>query len=121
METEIRLLIPTEEFNDFYERLSDRVKSKYDYVMSIMATQYVVSEKFVKHLEGTHLYEMRVSISSNEYRTVIFAIDGDNFMSSKRIVLLGSFLKKDTKQYKIEINKSSQILDKWRKIYVEDK
>ena len=50
METEIRLLIPTEEFNDFYERLSDRVKSKYDYVMSIMATQYVVSEKFVKHV-----------------------------------------------------------------------
>ena len=34
---------------------------------------------------------------------------------------IGSFLKKDTKQYKIEINKSSQILDKWRKIYVEDK
>ena len=54
---------------------------------------------------------MRVSVSTNEYRTILFTIDADNFMEAKNIILLNSFLKKDTKQYKSEIQKANKILE----------
>ena len=48
----------------------------------------MLSTKFVKHLENTDLYEMRVSVSTNEYRTILFAVDDDNIILSKKILLL---------------------------------
>ena len=89
-----------------------KLRTKYDYVLQIMRSQYVVSEKFVKHLYNTDLYEMRVSVCSNAYRTIIFAIDAESFMESKHILLLNSFLKKNNSQYKAEIEKAITILDK---------
>lgn len=110
----------TKEFDDFYFSQGEKVQAKYDYVLEIVRTQYVVNKKFVKLLEGTAFYELRISVSSNEYRTVIIAIDADDFMSSTRILLLNSFLKKSTKQYKSEIEKAQRIFNEWRKEYVED-
>jgi hypothetical protein len=51
---------------------------------------------------------------------MLVAIDADNFMEAKRVLLLNSFLKKDTKQYKREIKKAEEIFKRWRKEYVED-
>ena len=79
-------------------------------------SQYVVSSKIVKSLENTDFYELRISISSNEYRTILLAVDHDNFIQSKNVLLLNSFLKKDTKQYKAEIKKAQNIV----KRYLED-
>ena len=45
--------------------------------------------KFVKHLEKTDLYEMRVSVGTNEYRTVLFAIDQENVIEAKNVILDG--------------------------------
>lgn len=59
----------------FYDSLSDKVQTKFDYVINVITTIYNVSTKFIKHLENTDLYEMRVSVGTNEYRTVLFAID----------------------------------------------
>lgn len=73
----------------------------------------MVNKKFVKHLENTDFYELRISISSDEYRTVLFAIDSDSFMQSKRVILLNSFVKKDTKQYKIEIKLAEKLLNRY--------
>lgn len=56
-----------------------------------------------KHLENTDFYELRISISSDEYRTVLFTIDNSSFIQSKRVILLNSFIKKGTKQYKAEM------------------
>ena len=42
---------------------------------------------------------MRVSVGSNEYRTVLFAIDNSNVILSTKIILLNGFLKKSTKDY----------------------
>ena len=78
--------------------------------------QYVISSKIVKSLENTDFYELRISISSNEYRTILLAVDHDNFIQSKNVLLLNSFLKKDTKQYKAEIKKAENIV----KRYLED-
>ena len=59
----------------FYDSLSDKVQTKFDYVINVITTIHNVSTKFIKHLENTDLYEMRVSVGTNEYRTVLFAID----------------------------------------------
>jgi hypothetical protein len=115
----LRDIRTTSAFDEFYDSLSDKVKDKYKYVLQIVKTQYVVSEKFIKRLENTDFYEMRISVSSNEYRTVIFAIDADNFMQSTKILLLNSFLKKGTKQYKAELEKAEKVFKEWRKEYVE--
>ncbi|MEE1205634.1 MAG: type II toxin-antitoxin system RelE/ParE family toxin, partial [Prevotella sp.] len=99
-----------------YELIELTLKKKYDYALQIVKSQYVVSSKIVKSLENTDFYELRISISSSEYRTILLAVDHDNFIQSKNVLLLNSFLKKDTKQYKAEIKKAENIV----KRYLED-
>lgn len=68
--------------------LQDKVKTKFEHTMDIIRTEYVLSSKFVKHLENTDLYEMRVSVNTNEYRTILFfAVDNENIILSKKILL----------------------------------
>ncbi len=119
METrrDIRL---TPYFDEFFHALDDKIKEKYKYVLQIVRTQYVVNEKFVKHLESTPFYELRVPVASNQYRTIIVAIDANSFMQATKILLLNSFLKKSTKQYKAEIEKANTIFNEWRTEYAED-
>lgn len=82
-----------------------------NYVMNVIATIYNVSTKFVKHLDNTDLYEMRVSVGTNEYRTVLFAIDHNNVIEAKNIILLNGFLKKDSKDYNKQIKIAQTILN----------
>ncbi len=105
---------------EFLKALEPKVRKKYLYVIQVLKTESVVSEKFIKHLENTNLYEMRVSLSSNEYRTIVFSIDAVNIISATKVLLLNSFLKKDTKQYRSEINKAVKLLEEWRTEYEED-
>lgn len=101
------------EYDQYYASLDEKTKAKYDYAEMIIKTQYVVNKKFVKNLEGTEFYEARVSVGNNEYRTIVFAVDSLSFMESKRVLFLNSFLKKDTKQYKGEIETARLILNKY--------
>lgn len=107
----VRTIFKTLEFEAFFDSLPPKVQTKMDYVMNVMATVYNVSTKFVKHLENTDLYEMRVSVGSNEYRTVLFAIDHDNVIEAKNIILLNGFLKKDNKDYRKQIIIAETILN----------
>lgn len=107
----IRELYFSDEFTEFYEELQDKVKAKFEHTMDIIRTEYVLNTKFVKHLENTDLYEMRVSVNFNEYRTILFAVDNDNIILSKRILLLNGFLKKSTKDYSKQIKVAKQILE----------
>lgn len=116
----IRHIIYSDEFEEYYASMNEQLKKKYDYALQIVKSQYVVSSKIVKSLENTDFYELRISISSNEYRTILLAVDHDNFIQSKNVLLLNSFLKKDTKQYKAEIKKPKTLLNViWRIEYVE--
>ncbi len=107
----VRTILRTPEFLEFYESLPVKVQTKFQYVMNVMATVYNVSTKFIKHLEKTDLYEMRVSIGTNEYRTILFAIDHDNFIESKNVILLNGFLKKDNKDYRKQVEIATRILN----------
>lgn len=111
----IREIYYSEEYINYYDGLNPKTQTKYDYVEHIIMSQYVVNEKFVKHIEKTKFYEARVSVGTNEYRTIIFAIDANNFMESKRVLFLNSFLKKNNKQYVKEIGKAEKILAKYIK------
>ena len=113
MNEDIRETIHSEEYDEYYAGLDEKTKAKYDYLGMIRKTQYVVNKKFVKNLEDTELYEARVSVGSNEYRTIIFAIETSSFMESKRVLFLNSFLKKSTKQYRGEIEIARRILKKY--------
>ena len=99
METneEIRKILLSDEFSVYYESLSDTLKNKYTYAMLIIKTQKIVSTKFVKKIQDSEFYEVRVSIGTNEYRTLLIATDNINFIETTQVVLLNSFLKKDEK------------------------
>lgn len=111
----MRNIVLTDVFLDYYNSLPEKVKKKYDYMMQIIRSQYVVSEKFVKHLENTEFYEARITVGSNEYRTIIFAVDSQSFMESKVVLFLNSFLKKSSNQYESEIRKAESILKQFIK------
>lgn len=100
------------EFKQFYNGLPDKVKMKFDYTLEIVKTERVISTKFVKHLENTDLYEMRVSVDSNEYRTILFTMDDDNVMSATEIILLNTFMKKSNKDYNKQIRLAENILNR---------
>lgn len=113
MNKRIREATYTKEFDEYYQNLPQKIREKYDYVFEIMFTKYIVSTKFVKRLEKTEFYEMRVSLGNNQYRTVLFAIDAENFMECKRMLILNSFIEKSSKQYHAEIKKAERILKEW--------
>ena len=108
----IRTVFKTTEYESFYTGLPDKIKDKFDYVINIVTTVYNVPTKFIKHLENTDLYEMRVSVGTNEYRTVLFAIDHENFIEAKNIILLNAFLKKSHKDYRKQIEIAENILNR---------
>ena len=108
----IRTVFRTPEYESFYMNLSDKIKDKFDYVINIITTIYNVPTKFIKHLENTDLYEMRVSVGTNEYRTILFAIDHENFIEAKNIILLNAFLKKSNKDYRKQIEIAESILNR---------
>ena len=76
------IIIYSDEFEEYYASMNEQLKKKYDYALQIVRSQYVVSSKIVKSLENSDFYELRISISSNEYRTILLAVDHDNFIQS---------------------------------------
>ena len=106
----IRELYFSDEFWTFYHEQQDKVTRKFDYVISIIRNEKVITTKFVKHLENTDLYEMRISVGSNEYRTVLFAVDHDNIILATKIFVLNAFLKKSEKDYRKQIEIAENIL-----------
>ncbi len=107
----VRIVYKKDQFEAVYSALPAKTQTKFDYVINIISTIYNVPAKFVKHLEKTDLYEMRVSVGTNEYRTVLFAIDHDNVIEANRIILLNAFLKKDNRDYRKQVETAISILN----------
>jgi len=113
MNEDIRETFHSREYDEYYRSLDVKTRIKYDYVESIIKSQYVVNQKFVKKLEESEFYEARISVGSNEHRTILFAIDSVSFIESKRVLFLNSFLKKSSKQYRGEIEIAHKILNQY--------
>lgn len=107
----IRTIFYTDEFREFYDSLDEKVKKKIDYVIELIKDFKIVHTDFVKRLVNTELYEMRVSVGTNEYRSILFSIDHENIIESTQVVILNGFLKKSTKDYDKQIKKAEKILN----------
>ena len=110
----MRTLRRTNEFDEFYNSVGQKVQEKIDYALSLMSQNKVVSTKFVKKLEGTDFYEMRISVG-NEYRVILFTIDSESFIEADEVLLLNGFMKKSTKDYKAQIQIAENILSELAK------
>ncbi len=108
---EIRVVYKTPQFEEFYDTLPVKVQAKFEYVIDVVTSIYDVSTKFVKHLQSSDLYELRVSVGTNEYRTILFAMDKPNFIEATSIILLNGFLKKSNKDYRKQIEIAESILN----------
>ena len=107
----MRTLEPFEDyFWDFYNKQSNPVKTKIDYVLNIIITIDRVPKKFFKHIDDG-IYEIRIKSGSNIYRVFSFFDDG------KLVILLHGFTKKSQKLLKKEIDKAKQL----RRKYYESK
>ena len=107
----IRTVFYTDEFKEFYNGLDEKVKKKIDYIIALIKDLKLVNSNFVKKLVSTELYEMRISVGTNEYRTILFAIDNENIIEASQIIILNGFLKKSTKDYDKQIKKAEKILN----------
>lgn len=78
--------------------------------MVILQHEMPLSQKFVKKIIGSDLYELRISVE-NEIRVFLFAADNENINLATKIVALNGFVKKSTKDYKKQIKKAYNILN----------
>ncbi len=84
--------------------VNDSVKEKIGYVFRMIKTVDKVSEKFLKHIEGTDgLYEIRIEVGSNIYR-IFCCFDKGNL-----VVLFNAFQKKKQKTPKQEIELAKKL------------
>jgi mRNA-degrading endonuclease RelE of RelBE toxin-antitoxin system len=110
----IRELIFTIEFSEYLETLDERTKNKFGECFTLLKEVRVLSVKFVKVLVNTdeNLYELRVSVGFNEYRSILFSADHDNIIQATRIIILSGFLKKSSKDYDKQIKRAINILNR---------
>ena len=65
--TDIRTIYKTEEFEEFYNDLNARVKDKFEYTFELVQTVYALPVKYIKHLDGTDLYERKTNSSASAF------------------------------------------------------
>ena len=105
----MRQIIVSQECENFINKSSNRVQTKFDYLLAIIAEHEIVSKNFVDKLTGSVFYELKIK-ADNQIRVIIFTIDNSNFQLAERVVLLNGFVKKSTKDYKKAVSEASKLL-----------
>jgi phage-related protein len=91
-------------FNDFYQNQRPKVKNKILWTLRIIETLPIVSELYLKHIEGTDgLYEVRIQQGSDIFRIFCF------FDHGQLVVVANGFQKKTNKTPQNEIDKALKI------------
>lgn len=98
----------------FINNQNERVADKFFQLVLIMEEVKVVHSNFVKKLQNTRFYELRIK-AGNEYRVLIFSIDHLNFSECTKAVCLNGFVKKSSKDYLKGINAAEKVLDEYLK------
>lgn len=103
-ENEVRkILIYGEDFWDFYNKQNAKVKERTNWTIKLIKVIDKIPEKYLKHINETSLYEMRVVSGSDIYRIFCF------FDKGRLIVVLNGFQKKTQKTPKSEIDKALKL------------
>ena len=108
MRRERQIIFHGHYFQEFYLTVNDSVREKIGYVFRVIETVDKVSEKFLKHVEGSDgLYEIRIESGSNIYR-IFCCFDRGNL-----VVLFNAFQKKTQKTPKQEIELAEKLKDEY--------
>jgi phage-related protein len=86
-------------FWDFYKKQSVKVKKKINWTIGLLQFLEIVPKKYLKHIEETDLYEIRVSFGNNIFRIFCF------FDIDRLVIILNGFQKKTQKTPKTEIDR----------------
>jgi len=100
-----------EYFWEFYYKQSRKVKDKITWTIGLLNYLEVIPEKYLKHIEETDLYEIRVSFGNNIFRIFCF------FDKDRLVIVFNGFQKKTQKTPKKEIDRAVSL----KKEYYEDK
>ena len=93
---------------DFFNKHSEKVKDKIDYVLILVTVADRIPKKFFKQMTGYEgLYEIRIEFEGNIYR-IFCCFDQGNL-----VVLFNGFQKKSQKTPKKEIDKAMQIMKEY--------
>ena len=93
---------------DFFDKQSEKVKDKIDYVLFLITVADRIPKKFFQHLEGTNgLYEIRVEYQGNIFR-IFCCFDEGNL-----VALFNGFQKKSQKTPKSELDKAVKIMKEY--------
>lgn len=104
MKRERQIIFHGHYFQEFYLKMNVSVREKIGYVFRVIETVDLVSEKFLKHIEGTDgLYEIRIESGSNIYR-IFCCFDRGNL-----VVLFNGFQKKTQKTPRQEIDLAEKL------------
>ena len=95
-------------FQEFYLKQTLFVREKIAYVFRVIKSVERVSQKFLKHIEGSDgLYEIRIEVGSNIYR-IFCCFDQDSI-----VVLFNAFHKKTKKTPKQEIELATKLKNEY--------
>jgi len=98
-------------FWDLYKKQSIKVKKKINWTIGLLQYLEIIPEKYLKHIEVTDLYEIRVSFGNNIFRIFCF------FDSDRLVIILNGFQKRLKKHPKTEIDRALRL----KQNYYEDK
>jgi phage-related protein len=104
------IIIYGDSFWEFYNKQTQKVKLKINWTIGVVKDLKMVPEQYLKHIEGTDLYEIRVILGSNIFRIFCF------FDKGRLVVLLNGFQKKTQKTPKNEIERALTL----KRQYYED-
>jgi len=102
-----QLIFFGDDFWDFYDKQTQKVKERINWTLGVIKEIDILPEKYFKHIEGTNLYEIRVSSGNNIYRIFCF------FDKGKLIIILNGFQKKTQKTPKMEIERALKLQKKY--------
>lgn len=104
MRRERLIIFHRQYFQEFYLKVNGSVREKIGYVFRVIETVDKISEKFLKHIEGTDgLYEIRIEVGNNIYR-IFCCFDKGNL-----VVLFNGFQKKSQKTPRQEIELAERL------------
>ena len=97
------VIVYGDDFWEFYYKQPEKVRLKINWTIGVVKDLRIVPEQYLKHIEGTDLYEIRVSLGSNIFRIFCF------FDKGRLIILLNGFQKKTQKTPKNEIERALRL------------
>ena len=92
-----KVIIYGNDFWEFYNIQSQKVKDRINWTIRLVSELDRIPDKYLKHIVGTELYEIRIISGNNIYRIFCF------FDRGKLIVVLNGFQKKSQRTPKIKL------------------